>query len=201
MVNGIKANDTFSRLTALESLEHPKWLFQCACGRRKAINAYTVLRGTTNSCGCLKKGYSNHKTHGCYKTKEYNTWRSMRKRCLNPMDKDYPRYGGRGITICIQWDSFETFLHDMGLAPTTKHTIERLDTNGDYNPKNCHWATMSEQNRNRSITHKITFQGKTQCLCDWAQELGIDKYVLSKRLQVGWSEEKALTTPVRRKNV
>ncbi len=128
-------------------------------------------------------------------TPEYRCWTAMKQRCLNPKNADYPDYGGRGITICDRWmNSFENFLADMGPRPEGM-TIERVEVNGGYAPENCVWASYHAQSRNTSRNIKVAFQGKTQCLKDWAAELGMDFYTLRGRLKAGWSVQDAFTKP------
>jgi hypothetical protein len=120
----------------------------------------------------------------------------MRQRCLNPKYPRYADHGGRGIKVCDQWASFETFLSDMGERPEGM-TLDRIDNDGPYSPENCRWATPSEQARNRRDNRLITLGGKAQCLAAWARELTIPEHVLRHRLNRGWSDDRALTTPVR----
>lgn len=138
-------------------------------------------------------------THGRHRTPEHHVWSGMRNRCLNPRHRDYRNYGGRGITVCAEWDDFSTFLHDMGKRPSQKHTLERLDNDGPYRPGNCVWATRPVQARNKRTTRWITFHGVTQCLTDWARQQGLDKSTVCHRLARGWSIERTLTTPATHK--
>ncbi|HKI69531.1 MAG TPA: hypothetical protein VKA67_08080 [Verrucomicrobiae bacterium] len=115
----------------------------------------------------------------------------MLERCRNENSTAYHRYGGRGITVCERWDSFENFLADMGERPDGL-TLERRDNDGNYEPDNCYWATWKQQHRNRTGLHMITYQGRTMCLKDWAKELGIKYASLRWRvIRQGWPVEEA----------
>jgi hypothetical protein len=126
----------------------------------------------------------------------YGLWKRMRQRCRDKNCPEYHRYGGRGITVDPRWDNFANFLADMGLRPTPRHQVERKDNDGPYSPDNCVWATRKMQSRNTRANHLVTFQGKTQTVVDWAEELGIGRFTLFKRLHRGWPVEKALTLSV-----
>jgi len=118
----------------------------------------------------------------------------MKNRCYTVSHKDYARYGGRGILVCDRWrESFDVFLEDMGNPPSEKHTIDRIDSNGSYEPGNCRWATSVEQANNRSNTRMLTHNGKTQGLAEWARDLGQNYDTLKRRVQLGWSDEEVLT--------
>lgn len=124
---------------------------RCDCGTEKTIRT-SSLGSSANSCGCFRKEDSSarFRTHGMRDTSEYRIWQGMKWRCLNPNYKPYPNYGGRGITVCDRWrDSFEAFLADMGPRPSKKHTLDRLDNDGNYEPGNVAWRTYAEQSQNR----------------------------------------------------
>lgn len=127
----------------------------------------------------------------------YNAWKTMWQRCNNNLNSRYVHYGGRGIQVCSQWDSFENFLKDMGERPTQKHSIDRIDNNGNYEPSNCRWATQSEQLRNNRRTILIIHKGSTLCVKDWASKQGIHDTRILWRISKGWSIEDALEKPVR----
>jgi len=126
----------------------------------------------------------------------YPTWSSMLARCNNPNNDSYHNYGGRGIRVCARWYDFANFLADMGNRPKG-YSIERIDVNGDYEPSNCTWINHKQQMRNVRYNRRITFNGETLILQDWADKLGVSVQVLSRRLDVhNWSIEDALTIPV-----
>ena len=118
------------------------WLCRCDCGNEVETSGIGLRRGTTRSCGCL------HITHGMTLSPEYRVWSSMHQRCTNPKHIRYANYGGRGISVCERWNKFEMFFSDMGRRPAGL-TLERVNNDEGYNPANCKWATLSEQNRNR----------------------------------------------------
>ena len=152
----------FGRLTALSVKKgdgRVKWNCVCICGKTKLVWALSLKSGKTQSCGCLQKEKTSlfKTTHGQTashlpnkETKEYKAWCLMKYRCNNPNYKEFNNYGGRGITVCDRWlHSFENFFEDMGKKPTSKHTLDRKDPNGNYEPSNCRWATQSQQVKNR----------------------------------------------------
>lgn len=130
------------------------WLCACRCGETGVVRGYSMNNGHSNSCGCLKRelavGAMAAKTtvHGMSRTPVWITWSNMLTRCRSKRSDDYAIYGGRGISVCPEWDSFETFYRDMGGRPPGK-SLDRIDTDGNYEPGNCRWATSAEQNQNK----------------------------------------------------
>ena len=120
----------------------------------------------------------------------------MRARCEKPYIGNFHRYGGRGIKVCDRWQQFENFLADMGLKPSAKHSIDRVDVDGNYEPGNCRWATATEQARNTRQNRLVTVDGVTRCVAEWAEVNGIKYVTVKMRLRSGWSETAAVTTPV-----
>lgn len=117
----------------------------------------------------------------------------MRKRCTLPTDSNYPKYGGRGITMCERWNSVENFIADMGKRPSLDHTLDRKDTNGNYEPDNCRWATKTEQSNNRRNVKTVTHDGRSLTITQWAAITGVDVKTLWARLYVhGWTVARAL---------
>ena len=172
------------------------WLCECLCGKRIAVSGVDLRRGHTKSCGCLQRELVQecNTTHGKSNTPTYHVWENMWQRCTNPKGDRYNRYGGRGITVCDDWASFESFIFDMGPRPSDKHSIERLDNDGGYSKRNCIWALAAQQSVNRSNNRFITFQGRTECIAMWAKMTMIPVSTLFARLNSGWSIEEALTT-------
>lgn len=133
-------------------------------------------------------------THGKCRTLEYITWLNMISRCEYPNRKDFKHYGGRGIRVCDKWrDSFESFLADMGPRPFQRASLDRINTDGNYEPGNCRWATQKSQTRNKKNNRLLTIGGITKTLADWADEYGISARTVWKRLNRGWDPYKSLT--------
>jgi len=151
------------------------WLCKCDCGNETITRGQSLRIGKAQSCGhCL----TAHKMHG---TDIYNLWANMLQRCRNPKSYSYKYYGARGITVCERWLKFDNFYADMWPRPDGM-SLDRIDNDGIYEPSNCRWATAAEQARNNRNARKITFNGKTQVLTDWAKEIGLSHACLRYRL-------------------
>ncbi len=136
--------------------------------------------------------------HGESRTPEYQAWLNIRKRCISPNNPGYKNYGGRDIKICDSWhDSYKNFLADMGRRPSPKHSIDRRDNNGNYEPGNCRWATDKQQRRNRQTNHIVTYNGRRMVLADACRLAGISRSTVRTRLKSGWDIDRALSQPPR----
>lgn len=188
----------FGRLTVLEFAEIKKgksyWRCRCECGAERRVTASSLGCGETTSCGCFKRDQSRamFTTHGKSGSRVLAAWSNMIRRCENPRCRSYPDYGGRGIQVCESWKNFDAFYADMG-DPPAGLTLERVDNNQGYSPENCIWASRSIQTRNTRRNRVLTHNGKTQCLQDWANELGLGYETIWYRLDRGWSVARALT--------
>lgn len=205
----MEAGERHHRLTAVAFVRRAKrgnaiWKFQCDCGNTHDVVATCVRSGNTKSCGCLKREADAAKrrektTHGMCWTREYEVWCHIIQRCKNPNEQNYPNYGGRGITVCDRWrESFEEFYADMGPKPSPKHTIERINNAGNYEPENCRWATRKEQDRNKRSNRLVIIDGTTMTLFDAVEESGLNYKTVLSRIVRGWSVERALGTAARK---
>lgn len=177
------------------------WLCKCDCGNTAVVTGNAMRKGNTRSCGCLAQETKPTRTHGRRHKPEYQSWSGMKTRCTNPNQASYAHYGGRGIKVCKRWmNSFEAFFEDMGPRPKG-HSLERIDRDGDYEPNNCRWATITEQANNTSQNNRIAFRGRKLTISEWAEETGIERRTIARRLGLGWSVRRALTEkPVVGKN-
>lgn len=191
--------DKFGKLTLLEVLRRVGYekigYFICDCGNKTEGYINNVKSGKKRSCGCLRKEYLKNpvqKKHGLSQTKTYSSWMNMLYRCNNSKATGYENYGGRGISVCERWLSFENFLHDMGERPEGK-TIDRIDTNGNYEPSNCRWATKSEQisNSRKSRVASSFYKGVSYYKHRDCWEAYIDSNGKRKRVGYFKTEEEA----------
>lgn len=206
----------FGRLTVMSEAEpfrtskrrYYAYTCACDCGRTKVVRSAHLRGGLVLSCGCFMRQRIRETmiTHGEYSrgpSSEFMSWIAMIQRCENQNAEKFPDYGGRGITVCERWrSSFHNFLSDMGKKPSRKYTLDRRDNDGNYEPSNCRWATPTQQaanRRQRTNARLIKWRGEVLSVTDWAKKLGYPYNALFHRLDSGWSIEKTLTTPVRRR--
>lgn len=200
----MKEGETHGRLTLLR-LEHvmsrsgrvrSHWRCRCECGNELLVDSGNLRSANTTQCSaCAAKARGASKvTHGYTRggaASVYTVWQSMWSRCTIPSNKSYPNYGGRGITVDPVWRSFEKFIEDMG-DPGEGMQIERKDNDKGYSKENCVWATRQEQGRNKRNNVKLTYQGRTQLMVEWCEELGLNYDTVKRRVQKGWAAEEAL---------
>lgn len=199
----------YGRLVVLGSAPHvgdrPAFLCRCDCGQEVAVQRKKLRTGHTQSCGCLQRqratenmGIGQQKTHGLTGSREYRAWSAMKARVSCVSAKSSARYVGR-IGVCLRWqDSFEDFLQDVGPAPEGIYSIDRIDNDGDYEPGNVHWATDTQQNRNKSDNVMVFWRGREMTLAEAAETSEVPYQTIWHRIQrAGWSADRALSAPVR----
>jgi len=201
----------FGRLTALRRLGRDKngyalWECKCDCGNIVSVTGNRLRTGNTKSCGCYnidkirERNHTLKRKHGETHTKLFHIWTGMQTRCSNPNAINYKDYGAKGISICEEWANDFTKFRDWALKNgySPNLTIDRIDFTGNYEPGNCRWVTVKEQNRNRSSNTLITFNGETHCIAEWAEITGIEYDALIHRLQSkNFTLEEALTKPMK----
>ncbi len=193
----------FGRLTVIAfshlSKHHKScYLCKCDCGNNYIVIGSDLSSGRTRSCGYLQRESSIKRAtiHGlCKQVPEYEVWKSMTKRCRNIKNKDYHRYGGRGIKVCDRWMDFTNFYSDMGRRPSLKHSLDRINNGGDYYPENCRWITHKEQMNNTSRNHLLNAFGEIKAVGMWAEDnrCAIGYRTLLARINRGWDTEYAIT--------
>lgn len=185
---------------------HNRWLCRCECGKETIVGISDLKSGNTKSCGCLLidilvarnksleivRRNVKHRLSG---TPEYYIWYHILRRCNNPKAKDFPRYGGRGITVCERWYNHVLFLKDMGPRPAPGMQIDRINNSKGYEPGNCRWVTPKEQANNRRNTRYLTFLGTTKTISEWTEITGIPYYLIFQRMKKStWPVEKILSS-------
>lgn len=173
------------------------YLCKCSCGNEKIVLRNLLLNNEIKHCGCKKsENISNSiKKHGMFGTRIYNTWAHMKQRCYNPKNASYNHYGKKGIKVCEEWQTFEPFYNwSMANGYSDNLSIDRIDVNGNYEPSNCRWATIDQQNNNKSNTKFYTINNKTQSVSQWAKEYNISKTIVYGRLRRGATIEQALAS-------
>ena len=201
-LNGIK----FGRWSVIRELHRcssgSNWLCVCDCGATREVAGKSLRNGSSRSCGCLQKELisSRNMVHGHYHTKIYGVWSLAKDRCNNPKCKHFKDYGGRGIKMCNEWsDNFEKFyIWSLGNGYSENLTIDRKDNNGNYEPGNCRWITMTDQQSNKRNNVFLTSNNKTQTVAAWSRETGVKITTLHYRIKHGWGDEGALWEKVAR---
>ncbi len=200
-IHRINVGDTICNRTVLELFgkdrKNRKCRVRCVCGDEKDIVLGSLGRGEANSCKVCS-GIERSADYNVF-TPEYHTLMSMRARCNTPNTVGYRYYGGRGIKVCDRWMDPEVgvmnFMKDMGPRPSDNHSIDRIDSNGNYSPENCRWATRKEQALNRSCAIMLTYNGVIKNASLWAEERGINPGVIYSRVKKGMSHDDAINLP------
>lgn len=197
----LEPGQKFEKLTIIELAEKRlyvdptgKKLFKkyyrckCDCGNEVIVYQGKLTSGQTKSCGCLTL------KHGLWKSRIYNIWRGILKRCYLKSSKDYKNYGGRGITVCDEWKNDFKAFYNWAMANKYEDnlSIDRINVNGNYEPTNCRWVKAKTQANNRSSNKLLTYKGETHTITEWAEKLNIARHLIYQRLQANWSIEKAL---------
>ena len=186
-----------------------RWICQCDCGNTTRVPSGHLKSGHTKSCGCLVRdlGAIKNRTHGESKTRLYAVWKSIRQRCNDASCARYADYGGRGIKMCSEWDDYTKFrdwAYQHGYddkAPYGELTIDRMDANGNYEPNNCRFISLKEQNKNKRDLRHINYNGENHILSEWAELLGVEYATLYNRIfTYGWHVERAFTEPAHKKH-
>lgn len=187
---------------------HRSWNCVCDCGNKTLRIGSNLILGHVRSCGCLQNEIlrKNRLTHGlsfCRDSKQarlarsaYGTWKGMRQRCCNPKLKSYNDYGGRGIKVCKRWNDFKKFLLDMGEKPSSGHTIDRINNNGNYTPSNCRWGTWSEQASNKRFK-MYSALGLKKTFRQWSEYTGICLQTIRNRAaNKAWKNDEVVSISI-----
>ena len=176
------------------------WICKCDCGNISEVYSSNLISGRTVSCGCylneIRK--TQRTTHGDSKSRLYNIWTLMKKRCSDKNCKAYQNYGGRGISVCPEWkNDFESFKNwAINNGYSSGLTIDRIDNNGNYEPSNCRWADVKTQNNNNRMNVKVTINGETKTLAQWCEYYNTSYVAVRARRLRGWDDIEAITTPI-----
>ncbi|OWV62580.1 hypothetical protein ATY75_12210 [Rhizobium sp. N122] len=178
----------------------PYWLCRCDCGTEKSVWAADLKRGVSKSCGCMTKKFISEAStkHGMSRHPAYGSWVYMRSRCENENDDGFSLYGGRGITVCERWGTFEAFWEDMGATWRKGLSIERLNVNGNYEPGNCTWATAKEQADNRRDSRLINTPAGPMKVDEASKKYGVPIPTLRSRIRYGWTDPRKMVRPPRK---
>lgn len=199
------SGQAFGRLSVINRADNKggqvQWNCLCQCGGSITVSGANLRSGNTASCGCLRREVSvelgkSTKRHGMESTPTYRSWTSMKVRCSDKNHISFKNYGGRGITVCDSWLIFDNFLADMGVRPDGT-TLDRKDTNGNYEPSNCRWASAVVQHRNTRLNKFFEFNGENITLAEISERYGVNISTLRARVRARWSIEDAVNKPLR----
>ncbi len=192
----ITTGQRFSRLVVIRfiGMNHYGQLFECLCdcGRATQASLAMLKSGGKKSCGCLKT------KHRMTNTPEFQAWTDLKRRCYDPSNPSYEYYGAKGVVVASEWiNDFAAFYEHIGPRPGKGYSVDRYpNKTGNYEPGNVRWATIYEQNQNKSDNVWLTFHGETLLVKEWSLRFGIKADTLYWRKRQGWSDEEALTTPL-----
>lgn len=205
--------DRWEVLSYAGSENRAKWLCKCSCGTVRIVSSNSLFQGS-RSCGCVQReaaaetGKTLHlrrrkfpspvKTHGLSKTPEYRAWSQMIQRCINKNIRNYEDYGGRGIKVCQEWmESFQKFYEHIGPRPSSKHSLDRKNNDGNYEPGNVRWATGRQQMNNSRHAVKFLFQGEMLSMAEIARRVPMPYATLRARLMAyKWTLERSVSEPI-----
>lgn len=204
----LKSGERFGKLTVItldhiqkyvspsgQKHNHEHYLCKCSCGGDSVVRKNNLLSGYIQSCGCLLGRIIKHGLKG---TRMYGIYAGMKDRCLNSNNKNYHNYGGRGINICDQWKNDIKAFYDWSMVNGYRNdlSIDRIDNDKGYSPRNCRWATPKEQMRNTRKNSIVKYKGKTRCLAEWSDILTMKPSTLYNRInKYNWSIDRAFETP------
>lgn len=183
------------------TLVFPRGAVSCTkCGQTKSLSEFNCDRrrrsGRRAECRACQQRYNQH-----FRVRKplYNIWNLMMQRCYNREHPTFRYYGARGISVCQRWHDFELFDADMSPRPSRRHSIDRINNDGDYSPDNCRWATPQQQVLNLRSNRLIEIGGVIRPLAEWARINGLPKSTVEARIyRYGWDDKTAVTTPVRK---
>ncbi len=185
------------RLDEKEPHESRAGIVLCDCGRSKRCRVSSLVAGRIKSCGCTRRNIGATSSVALQRAheREHRSWASMVRRCYYVENDNYSYYGGRGVTVCERWLSFENFLTDMGTRPADT-SLDRIDPDGNYEPSNCRWLEVRQQHVNKRNTVYLTVGDVSLPMREWAERTGIAYDTIKRRLQHGWTHTDAVTLPV-----
>lgn len=198
----------FGRLTVVKYVgkqnKRSMWLCKCDCGGETISSCTNLTSGGSTSCGCKRQEVCSSRMkkrnyrHGGSKTRLFRIWSGIKTRCLDKNVIEYPRYGGRGITICDEWKESFTSFRDWALSNgySDELTCDRIDNNGDYCPENCRWVDIKTQQNNKRTNKFLTYKNETHTVSEWEKIRGFKRGLILSRLKLGWSIEKAIESEV-----